>query len=279
MPQSGHLHSGGSVSMLRPAFLGFSRVFMSNDTLLREVDEELRRDRMRKLWRQSAPFIFGAAVAVILLVAGYEGYNWWTKSNSARSSDQFYAAAQLADGDDLAAAQQALDQVIAEGSGAYPALARFREASLLAQQGKTDEAVAAYDALATNQSSTHLRELALVMGANLLVDSGDVQAVEQRVAGSIVPESPMRNAAREVLGLAQYKAGQLDAAMTTFQAIIDDPLAARDLQSRVQIYIQQLLAEGAAPVVAADEPPAEASSEAAASSEPLSSEEISSSAP
>jgi hypothetical protein len=252
---------------------------MSNDTLLREVDEELRRDRMRKLWRQSAPFIFGAAVAVILLVAGYEGYNWWTKSNSARSSDQFYAAAQLADGDDLAAAQQALDQVIAEGSGAYPALARFREASLLAQQGKTDEAVAAYDALATNQSSTHLRELALVMGANLLVDSGDVQAVEQRVSGSIVPESPMRNAAREVLGLAQYKAGQLDAAMTTFQAIIDDPLAARDLQSRVQIYIQQLLAEGAAPVVAADEPPAEASSEAAASSEPLSSEEISSSAP
>ena len=252
---------------------------MSNDTLLREVDEELRRDRMRKLWRQAAPFIFGAAAAVILLVAGYEGYNWLTKSNSARSSDQFYAAAQLADGNDLAAAQQALDQVIAEGSGAYPALARFREASLLAQQGKTDEAVAAYDALATNQSSTHLRELALVMGANLLVDSGDVQAVEQRVAGSIVPESPMRNVAREVLGLAQYKAGQLDAAMTTFQAIIDDPLAARDLQSRVQIYIQQLLAEGAAPVVAAEEPPADLPSEAAASSEPLSSEEVSSSAP
>ena len=67
---------------------------MSNDTLLREVDEELRRDRMRKLWRQSAPFIFGAAAAVILLVAGYEGWRWWTGSNSARSSDQFYAAAQ-----------------------------------------------------------------------------------------------------------------------------------------------------------------------------------------
>lgn len=252
---------------------------MSNDTLLREVDEELRRDRMRKLWRQSAPFIFGAAAAVILLVAGYEGWRWWTGSNVARSSDQFYAAAQVADGSDLAAAEKALDEVIAQGSGAYPALAQFREASLLAQQGKIDEAVAAYDALATNQSSTHLRELALVMGANLLIDKGDVPAVEQRVGGSIAPDSPMRNAAREVLGLTQYRAGELDAAMTTFQAIIDDPLASRDLQGRVQLYMQQLLAEGAAPVATAEEPPADVSSQSLVSSEPVSSAEVSSSAP
>jgi hypothetical protein len=254
--------------MLRPDFQGFSRVFMSNDTLLREVDEELRRDRMRKLWRQSAPYVFGAAAGVILLVAGYEGWNWWTSSNASRSADQFYAAAAAADGADLAAAQAALDEVIAQGSGGYPALAQFRSASLLAQQGKIDEAVAAYDALATNQTSTHLRELALVMGANLLIDSGDVAAVTQRVGGSIVPESPMRNAAREVLGLAQYKSGDLDAAMITLQAILDDPFASQDLQGRVQIYVQQLLAEGAAPVVTAEEVPADASSQAA----PVSSE-------
>jgi hypothetical protein len=65
---------------------------MSNDTLLREVDEELRRDRMRKLWRQFAPYIFGAAAAVILLVAGYEVWRWWSGRNAERSSDQFYAA-------------------------------------------------------------------------------------------------------------------------------------------------------------------------------------------
>lgn len=250
---------------------------MSNDTLLREVDEELRRDRMRKLWRQSAPFIIGAAVAVVVLVAGYEGYQWWTDSNSSRSSDQFYAAATAADGADLEAAQRALDEVMAQGSGAYPALAQFREASLLAQQGKIDEAVAAYDSLATTQSSTHLREVALVMGANLLVDKGDVAAVEQRVSGSITPESPMRNAAREVLGLAQYKAGQVDAAMVTLQAILDDPFSSRDLQGRVQIYVTQLLAEGAAPIVSSEAPPADVSSEP--SSEAVSSAEVSSSAP
>lgn len=247
--------------MLPPDFQGSPRVFMSNDTLLREVDEELRRDRMRKLWRQGAPFIIGAAVAVVLFVAGYEGWRWFSEGNAAKSSDQFYAAAQIAEGTDIEAAKKALDDIIATGSGAYPALAQFREASLLAQNGQTEEAVAAYDLLATSLGNTHLREVALVMAGNLLIDNGDVAAVEQRVGGSITPDSPMRNAAREVLGLAQYKAGQLDVAMVTFQSIIDDPLAGRDLMSRVQIYIQQLLSEGAAPIVSEEPAPADTSSE------------------
>jgi len=239
---------------------------MSSDTLIREVDEELRRDRMRKFWRQFGPWVIVGAVAVVVGVAGYEGWMWWTKSQAARSSDQFYAATQIADGTDVAAAKKALDDVIAQGSGGYPMLAQFREASLLASQGKTDEAVAAYDALSTSIANTHLRELALVLGANLLIDKGDVAAVEQRVGGSMTPSSPMRNAAREVMGLVQYKAGKLDDAMKNFQAIIDDPAATRDSQSRVQIYMLQLQAEGAKPIApptdttTSSAPPTDASS-------------------
>lgn len=233
---------------------------MANDTLLREVDDELRRDRIRKLWRQAGPFIIGGAVAVVLVVAGYEGWTWWQKSQSAASSDQFYAATALADGTDLEAAKKALDEVIAKTSGGYPDLARFREAALLAQQGKTDEAVATYDGLATSLNNTHFRELALILAGTLLIDSGDLAAVQQRVGGSLTPDSPMRNAAREVLGLAQYKAGQLQESMVTFQSIIDDPLSSRDLRSRVQIYMIQLVAEGAEPIVASSEPVADVSS-------------------
>ena len=238
---------------------------MSNDPVFREVDEELRRDRMRKLWRQGGPFVIAAAVLVVVGVAGYEGWTWWQKTQSAKSSDQFYAAAELADGTDIAGAQKGLDAVIAQTSGGYPMLAQFREAALLSQNGKTDEAVAAYDALASSLNNTHLRELALILAGNLLIDKGDVDAVQQRVGGSLTPSSPLRNAAREVLGLVQYKAGKLDDAMGNFQAVLDDPLSTRDLRSRIQIYVLQLLAEGAKPIT----PPADASS-SAPSSEPSS---------
>jgi hypothetical protein len=71
----------------------------------------------------------------------------------------------------------------------------------------------------------------------------------------------MRNAAREVLALTQYKAGKLDDAMKNFQAILDDPAASRDTQGRVQIYMLQLQAEGAKPIM----PPADTTSSAPAS--------------
>jgi len=220
---------------------------MSSDTLIREVDEELRRDRIRKLWRQTGPFVIGGAVLIVLVVAGYEGWTWWQKTQAARSSDQFYAAVQVADGSDFDAAKKALDGVIAQGSGAYPVLAQFREAALLSQQGKTDDSVAAYDGLSTSLSNPHLRELALILAGNELIDKGDIAAVEQRV-GSIIAGSPLRNAAREVLGLTQYKAGKLDDAMKNFTDIINDPLSSQDSRNRVQIYVLQLLAEGAKPI-------------------------------
>jgi hypothetical protein len=240
---------------------------MSSDTLIREVDEELRRDRMRKLWRQGGPWVIAAAVAIVLGVAGYEGWMWWTKSQSSKSSDQFYAAAKVADGADFDASKKALDGVIAQGSGGYPMLAQFREAALLSQNGKIDEAVAAYDGLASSLNNTHLRELALILAGNLLIDKGDVEAVQQRVGGSLTPESPLHNAAREVLGLTQYKAGKLDDAMKSFTDILNDPLASQDSRSKIQLYVLQLVAEGAKPIA----PPA-TDATTSASSEPVSSE-------
>lgn len=236
--------------MVRPNSTPFHLSFMSNENIIREIDEELRSDRARNLWRRFGPYVIGAAVAIVLIVAVKEGWDWWQSSNSAQSSDQFYAALQLADGTDAEAAKKALDDVIAGNHGGYPVLARFREAALLASGGKTAEAVAAYDALAAGQSNKYLRELALVLAANLLVDGGDVAQVEQRVGGLVGATSPMRNAAREAIGLTKYKAGDLAGARQSFEDAANDPQASQELRQRLTVYLAQLVAEGAAPPAA-----------------------------
>lgn len=218
---------------------------MSNETILSEVDDELRRDRLRAAWRRLGPWVIAAAVAVVLAVGINEGWAWWQNSNAARASDQFYSALELAEQGDIAGAQTALDTVETSGVGGYPLLARFREASLLAREGKDAEAVAAYDALANADTVPRVRELALVLAANVLVDSGDVGAVQQRVAGLVAPGNALRNAAREAIGLAQYKAGDVNAALQTFQDVAADEGVNRDLQSRMQVYIATLISQGA----------------------------------
>lgn len=217
---------------------------MSEENIFSEVDDELRSERMRNLWRRTAPYVIGAAVAIVLLVAGNEGWSWWQKSNADRSSDQFYAAIELADAGDIAEAQAALEALAAEGSGQYPILARFRQASLLASDGKTDAAITAYDALSTSLSNQRLRDLALILSAFVLVDDGDVSAVEARVGGLISPDNSMRNTAREALGLTQYAAGDIDTARATFEQIAADPSGSLETIGRIQLYLAQLIAEG-----------------------------------
>ncbi|WP_052726271.1 tetratricopeptide repeat protein [Devosia epidermidihirudinis] len=217
---------------------------MSQDNIFREVDEELRSDRMRSFWRRFAPYVIGAAVAVVALVAVNEGWTWYHSNNAAQSSDELYKAFDLVDGNDLPAAQAQLDKLIADGSGSYPALAEFRKAGVLAREGQPTEAVAAYDALANSQSNPRLRELALVLAGNILVDNGTLADVQARVESVAVEGSPLRNVAREALGLAQYKAGDFAAAQKSFDSVLNDPMTQSNVRNRMGYYLAQLLAQG-----------------------------------
>jgi hypothetical protein len=217
---------------------------MSQDNIFREVDEELRSDRIRSLWRRFMPVVIGAAVLVVAAVAVNEGWTWYHSNNAAQSSDELYAAFEAIDGGDLAAAQAQLDTLIANGSGSYPMLARFRKAGVLAQEGKPAEAVALYDTLANDLSDTRLRELALVLGGTILVDSGSLADVQGRLETVASEGGLLRNAARESLGLALYKAGQYSAAQQNFEAVLNDPLTQSQTRNRVGFYIGQMLSEG-----------------------------------
>lgn len=241
---------------------------MSQDNFFREVDEELRSDRVRKLWRRFAPYVLGAAIAVVLVVAINEGWAWWQNSNSARSSDEFYSALEKADAGDISGAQAELETIAAQGTGGYPTLARFRSASLLAKSGDRAGAAAAYDALATDLTNPRLRDLAFMLAANLLVDDGDVAAVQSRLGGIAVEGNPLRNAAREAIGLTQYKAGDLEGARTTFEAITADGTVTQNVSQRIQIYLAQIAAEGGAPAAETEEPAAPEAEQAAPEAAP-----------
>ena len=241
---------------------------MSNDNFISEINEELRSDRLRKFWRNFGVYVIGIMVGVVLLVGAQEAWTWWTNTNAAKTSDEFYTALTLADGGDYAGAQKALEQIETGGWAGYPQLAKFRSAGLLAQQGKVAEAVAAYDALAGTETNIRLREVALALAGMLLVDGGDVAQVEQRVGAIAAGASAMRNVAREALGLVNVKAGKLDEAQKQFQAILDDVSTGNEQKARVGLYQAQLVAEGAPvpaqPEATATEAPADGTAAPAA---------------
>ncbi|MFD1328929.1 tetratricopeptide repeat protein [Mycoplana ramosa] len=218
-----------------------------DDSFIREVNEELRSDQMRAIWQKFGRVLIGAAVLLVLGTIGKVGYEYWRETEASAAGDRFLSALTLIREDKKEEGQKELAALEKDGFGAYPVLARMRSASLLAENGDTAGAVAAFAAIAKDGSIPQaLRDAARLRAAYLLVDSGSYEDVSAEAEQLTNPASAMRHSAREVLGLSAYKHGDFTRAKEWFEAITGDAESPRNLANRAQIMLDLIAASGKA---------------------------------
>lgn len=220
--------------------------------IFHEVEEDLRREKAKRLWAQFGPYVLLVAVLIVVAVGGWRGWEYWREQQAAAEGDRFVSALNLATENKHDEAIKALDEIAATGSGGYPVLASFRAASELAATKKTDEAVKAFDAIAAKSDTPALlKAMARLRAALLVVDTADLATMQSRVGDLAAVGAPWRHSARELLGLTAYRVGDLEAARSQFQAIADDPETPQSMQSRTQLMLDLIRSKiGAAPVPA-----------------------------
>ncbi len=206
--------------------------------IFREVDEDLRRERYKKLWDRFGAYVIALAVLIVVGVSGYKAWEWWERTQAAATGDRFLAALELSEGGQHAEAIAALDAVAADGSGDYPVLADFRSAGERAAAGDREGAVAAYDAIAARRGLPLLvGDLARIRAALLLADTQTPEELRSRIGDLAQTGNPWRHTAREILGLAAYRAGDLTGARTYFDEIADDQESAQGVRQRAQLML------------------------------------------
>lgn len=212
-----------------------------NDSLLREVEEELRRERMQKFWERYNGLIIGAAA---LLVVGVGGYNFLEHRRIAaaeKAGAEFSAAMQLGDDSKTEEAKKAFDAIVQSGPAGYASLARLHVAGGLARDGKTDEAIAAYEAVAKDSNvDSLLKNFAQLQIASLQLGNADFTEVQNRLTPLARDDSPFKTTAQEFLGAAALKAGKTDEARKYLEPLLLDVSATRGLQERVKIMMAKI---------------------------------------
>ncbi|WP_248447988.1 tetratricopeptide repeat protein [Sinorhizobium meliloti] len=218
-----------------------------DDSFIREVNDELRSDQMKAVWTRFGGIIIGIAVLIVLGTVGKVGYDYWQESSSSQSGDTFLAALNLARENKSDEALAALTELEKDGYGSYPVLAQLRVATLQAQKGETDSAVAAFSEIGRDtRIPTALRDAARLRAAYLLIDAGTYEQVSSEVEQLAVPQNAMRHSAREALGLSAYKAGDYAKAKSWFQQIVDDAQSPRGIMNRAQMLLDVIASTGKA---------------------------------
>ena len=213
----------------------------TSDPLLREIDEELRHERLAKLWQRFGNWIIGAGVAVVVVVAGHQGWKSHQVSQREQAAARYTAAVRLAAGNSAAEAEKAFALLAPSAPAGYAMLARFREAALAARQGDPTRAASLYRRLAADGGlDNSYRELALLQAAYAVADSADPQALRAEIARLAQADSPWRHLARELSALLSLRAGEREAAREEFRRLAEDAAASATLKARVAEIVAAL---------------------------------------
>ncbi|AJY44739.1 tetratricopeptide repeat protein [Martelella endophytica] len=216
-----------------------------DDSFIREVNEELRSDRMRDAWRRYGRYLIAAAVLLVIGTAGWRGYEYWQSRQAAASGDIFLTALNQINEGNLDAAEKTLDQLKQEGHGAYPVLAQLRAATLLSENGDTAAAISAFSTIGKDRSVPEaIRDAAKLRAGWLMVDDASYDQVSAEVEELSNDGNPFRFSAREILGLTAYRLKDYPRAQDWFEAIANDTEAPRNVLNRAQIMLEVMTADG-----------------------------------
>ena len=195
--------------------------------VFREVDEEVRREQLLKLWRRHSKHVIAAVLLVLAVVAAVLGWRAWQEQRRIERANAYLAAAALPP----AEAVGAYDAMA--GEDGYGVLARLREAALLAELGRKAEALAAFEAVSLDRDVPKVyRDLAVILHAQHALGQADSGELIRRLEPLTAADNPWRFPAMELTALAELHAGNTARARTLFLTLADDPAAPAGLRGR-----------------------------------------------
>ena len=214
-----------------------------NDSLLREVEEELRREQLEKLWQKYGTY---ALLVAVLIVAGIGGSKWLEARRQAAAEaagSSYHAALAAMAGGKAEEAKAAFAGIAKGGAPGYADLAELRLAGVALKDGRTADALKGFEAVAADSSAEGLlRGFAQLQAASLRLAEADFTEMQNRLNALTGADSAWRGNALELLGVAALKAGRTAEARQTFEKLMGERAIPPSIVERARTYMALIAA-------------------------------------
>jgi hypothetical protein len=208
--------------------------------LFNEVDEEVRREQLKKLWDRYSIYLIAGALLIVASVGGWRGYQYLEAQKAAEAGAAFDKAIELSEQNKHAEAEAAFNELAAKAPPGYRTLARLRAAVELASRDPQG-AVKSYDEIAADRSvSATEQDLAKVRAGALVLETSIYPNMLARLESAAAPGATFRHTARELLALSAWRANDTAATRQWLDVIANDGETPPTLRARAEA-LQALL--------------------------------------
>jgi hypothetical protein len=204
--------------------------------IFHEVDEEVQREKVETLWARYQTPVFVLAGLIVAATAAWSYYTSETTKAAEAANSRFMAAVTLAESGKTDEAVAAFNAIAKGGPKGYAALARLRAAEELSKTDKA-KAMEQLDAIGDDKSVDRLtQEVALLRSALYAMSAGDREKTMLKLAPLITPTGAFRFSAQEWSGLDALFDNDYDEAERIFNVLLNDRDAPQGMRARAQAY-------------------------------------------
>lgn len=194
--------------------------------IFREVDEDLKQERLQNLWKKYGSYLIGSIVGVILCVSGYTYFDY-TQTQKLKSEQLAFEKAifesQNIETDQALAKLEAFEK---EADKNYQILTYFYKAHYLQKKKDNAQAFKVYSDIYSHKSADQsFKHLALIFGGQLLTKieaASDKKDIILGLENLSKGNSRWKYLALELLALENIKQGNNEKARQFVTQLIED---------------------------------------------------------
>ncbi|MCF8474725.1 MAG: tetratricopeptide repeat protein [Emcibacter sp.] len=208
-----------------------------SEEFIREVDEDLRHQQMKNLWKKYGSYVIAFLVGTVLFVAGNVSLRNYNEGQYAKVADQYSAVEQSVTANDMDDALKKLGLLSDTDVVGYKILAAFREADIELSRNNNQKAVAVLDKLSkASDVDQYYRDLSALKAGMIILDDATFDDAQSRLTPLTIEGNPWKYMAKELLAMAAIKNGNMAEAKEILTQLEQDLEAPQDVKDRAKNF-------------------------------------------
>lgn len=216
--------------------------YTMQDAFLREVDEDLKNESLKKLWDKYGMLITALVVVVLTMAVSYESLKTWYIRRAENWADAYAVALSLHSQGRYEDSMDALNMIIDNKYGAFADLAKMQQVDVLLDSQKENEALALLEEIIANKKfNVQLRDAAIVKLASYRQDTFSLDEMRNLLRPILDnPQNAWYASAEDMVALTMIRDGDVDGAKHVYEKLLNNHDVSDDLKSRIKDILSVL---------------------------------------